>query len=358
MLMAITEKTQNVCTPHDKGYKKSLSNPREFLHFLRKYIGEEWMMTLSEEQLTLCDKEFIEKDYEGKEADLLFKITRENGQEVYLFLLQELQSYVDQTMVFRLLIYIVNTMLKYFLATDKKVRETAEFRLPAVVPVVFYNGSGKWTPVRRLREYQSGYEFLGGHVLDLEYYFVDLSTIEEEYILSTNTVLDNIMYCDKFRREQDLAGMVRKAYGRAAKLSAQEREEFHNWVRYILLSVCDNKKAVAEEMMAQAGKGGDDMAFEYTIIREFNREREEIRRQGVAEGKVQGKIEGRIEGRTEGKVEDRIEATLELLEELGRVPEQLEQTIRQQKDLDLLKKWHKFAASATAIEDFEEKIAH
>ena len=380
--MSQTKAVKRVNTPHDKGYKKSLSNPKEFLHFLQKYIGEEWMIALSETQLALCDKEFIEKDYEGKEADLLYKVTRKDGQEVFIFILQELQSYVDQTMIFRLLIYIVNTLLRHFLAADKNVRETVGFRLPAVVPIVFYNGSETWTAVRDLKEYQGGYEFLGEHILNLEYYFVDLSKIKEEYILSTNTVLDNIMYCDKFRRKQELVAAVRKAYGRVRQLGAQEREEFHNWVRYILLSVCDNKEAVVEEIMAQAENGDDNMAFEYTIIREFNKEREKVRREAATEGRMkgrkegiiegrkegrkegkiegrkEGKIEGRKEGRIEGKIEGKIEATLELLEDLGEIPEELEQKIREQKDLDILKKWHKFAASVSWIEEFEEKIAN
>lgn len=78
-------------------------------------------------------------------------------------------------------------------------------------------------------------------------------------------------------------------------MGAQEREEFHNWAKYILLSVCDNKEAVVEEILAQAEKGDVDMAFEYTIIREFNKEREKLRREAITEGKMEGRIEGRIE---------------------------------------------------------------
>ena len=57
-----------VTTPHDKGYKKSLSRPSEFLHFIKKYIRADWMMELKESDLILCDKEMLERDYEGKEA--------------------------------------------------------------------------------------------------------------------------------------------------------------------------------------------------------------------------------------------------------------------------------------------------
>ena len=92
------------------------------------------------------------------------------------------------------------------------------------------------------------------------------------------------------------------------------------------------------------------MAFEYTIIREFNKEREKLRREAITEGKMEGRMEGRIEGKRE--------AVLELLEDLGEIPEGLEQKIREQKDLNILKKWHKLAASVSEIEMFEEKIAN
>ena len=145
-----------VSAPHDKGYKKSLSQPGEFLHFLQKYRGADWMMVLKESDLSLCDKEMLERDYEGKEADLLYRVTMPDGREVFIFILQELQSYVDYTMVFRILIYIVNTLVKYFMDTGKKERERAGFRLPAIVPIVFYNGQDRWTAVKRMKDYQEG----------------------------------------------------------------------------------------------------------------------------------------------------------------------------------------------------------
>ena len=57
---------QKIFHPHDKGYKRDLSNPKEFLHFLQKYVGAEWTEHLSASQLHLCDKEFIERDYGGR----------------------------------------------------------------------------------------------------------------------------------------------------------------------------------------------------------------------------------------------------------------------------------------------------
>ncbi len=43
--------------------------------------------------------------------------------------------------------------------------------------------------------------------------------------------------------------------------------------------VCGNKQAVVDEIMAQAGNGDDNVAFEYTFIREFKEELEEMKKQ-------------------------------------------------------------------------------
>ncbi|MCI9144291.1 MAG: Rpn family recombination-promoting nuclease/putative transposase [Lachnospiraceae bacterium] len=271
-----------VNTPHDKGYRKSLSNPKEFLHFLKKYVGDDWTKKLKVSDLSLCDTKMLEKDYQGREADLIYKAHLPGDEDVFIFILQELQSSVDYTMIFRVLMYVVNTLLKHFLNTPENVRESAKFRLPAMVPIIFYNGSENWTAVKSLKEYQNCGELFGDHVLNLKYYLIDLSELKENYILSTNTVLDNIMYCDKFRKRDELAEAIRTSYKRIETLGAQEKEEFRNWVKYILLSICGNKKAVMEEILNWAGKGEDDMAFKYNIIKAFEDER--------AEGQVEGEL--------------------------------------------------------------------
>jgi len=274
---------KQVHLPHDKGYKRDLSKPKEMLHFLQKYVGADWTKELTEDQLVLCDKEFIEKDYEGKEADLLYQVNRKDGRKIYIFILQELQSTVDYTMIFRLLIYIMNTLLRFFLSVDPKEREKKGFRLPAVVPIVFYNGKEPWTAVRSLKEYQCDGSIFGTHVLDLEYYLVDLSEIEEDYILSTNTVLDNIMYCDKVRRQNELTSAVQKAYARILELGKQEIEEFDQWVQNILLSICNGREDVISEILNVIRNGDGDMAFKHGIILEYEENLEKARVSGIVE---------------------------------------------------------------------------
>lgn len=62
----------------------------------------------------------------------------------------------------------------------------------------------------------------------------------------------------------------------------------------------------------------------------------------------------RAEGKAEGRAEERAEMVLELLEDKGVVPEAVRERIMQERDLELLRKWHKMAAVSESIGQFLE----
>ena len=300
-------------TPHDKGYKRNLSNPKEFLHFLQKYIGDDWTKDIKVSQLKLCDKEFVGPDYEGREADLLYELTEPDGQKTYLSVLDELQSSVDYTMIFRILLYIVSALQRIFLTTDEKTRKRKDFRLPAIIPIVFYNGSRKWNAVTELREYQLNSNIFGSHVLNLKYYLVDLSQISETFILNSNTLLDNIMYCDKARKRTEFAEILSTVMERALKLDMQDRQELVNWIDNTLLPKAENKEKIKEMIGEYLKKGGDRMEFQHNLARYVDEDRKKNRREGRKEGEKKGR-------RAERKI---LNTLFQYLKDDGRIDELL-----------------------------------
>ena len=66
--------------------------------------------------------------------------------------------------------------------------------------------------------------------------------------------------------------------------------------------------------------------------------------------------EGREEGRSVGRLESRIEDILELLEELGQVPQRIVESIKAEDNLGVLSRWHKAAARAGSIAEFEANM--
>ena len=68
------------------------------------------------------------------------------------------------------------------------------------------------------------------------------------------------------------------------------------------------------------------------------------------------RLEGKIEGKMEGKIEGKIEDILELLEEFGHVPQRIAELIRAEDDMGVLSRWHKTAARASSIAEFEANM--
>ena len=64
----------------------------------------------------------------------------------------------------------------------------------------------------------------------------------------------------------------------------------------------------------------------------------------------------RREGEEAGRIKGMIEATLELLEDLGKVPQQVAQHIRQESDMNVLSRWLKCAARSSSIAEFETNM--
>ena len=77
---------------------------------------------------------------------------------------------------------------------------------------------------------------------------------------------------------------------------------------------------------------------------------------GRAEGRAEGKVEGRTEGRTEGRLSGIAESIIKLLEDQGKISEELQIRIMAEKDLQVLSKWLKLAARVDSIDVFRERM--
>ena len=64
----------------------------------------------------------------------------------------------------------------------------------------------------------------------------------------------------------------------------------------------------------------------------------------------------RLEGKEEGRLESKIEDIMELLGELGQIPQRVVELIKAEDNPDILSRWHKSAAKATSIMEFEANM--
>ena len=317
-----TQKNQTD-NPHDKGYKRIFSIKKHFLHFIKKYIAFDWMMELEEKDLELIDKEFITDQFDTYESDLVYKVYTKEG-VIYLFFLLELQSYNDFTMPFRLLIYMTAIWLDHFKNCDKNERSKKDYRLPAIMPIVLHNGERNWTASCRFSQMINNAELFGKYVVDFEYALVSVNTLTESKISNSNTLIDNIFLADKKRTRQDWTDGIVELIQRIRAMDTNDLNEWITWFSNVIRKLNEDERG---KLITQL-KEGDEKDMCSSFERLLNKEK--------AEGKA--------------------EAVIELLEDLGDLSDSLKACIMEQTDLELLKKWHKAAAKATSIEEFEEAV--
>ncbi|HEV8578541.1 MAG TPA: Rpn family recombination-promoting nuclease/putative transposase [Thermoanaerobaculia bacterium] len=132
---------------HDPGYKRLFSHPKMVEELLRGFLDGDWVAQLDFSTLERVGNSFVSADLRERHSDLIWRLRLKGGEGgwVYLYLLLEFQSTSDPLMAVRLLTYVA------LLLEDVVRREPPKpgDRLPAVFPLVLYNGKGRWrTPLR------------------------------------------------------------------------------------------------------------------------------------------------------------------------------------------------------------------
>ena len=132
---------------HDKTYKDLFSNKETFLNLIQSFVSDTWGKKLTKDNLVLVNKSYILSDYEEQESDIVYKANF-NGNDVYFYVLLEFQSSVDFRMPIRLLLYMIEIWREKLKNTKLNEFKRKSFRLPAIVPIVLYNGKNKWTAAK------------------------------------------------------------------------------------------------------------------------------------------------------------------------------------------------------------------
>ena len=293
------------------------------------------MMNLTENDLELINKEFTTVQFDTYESDLIYKVNTKEG-TIYLFFLLELQSYNDFTMPFRLLVYMIAIWMDYFKNCDKNVRKQKDFRLPAIMPIVLHNGEKNWTASRNFKEMIAHANVFGDYVVNFKYELVSINELTTMKIKNSNTLIDNIFLADKKKTRKEWIDGIPELIRRIREMN---KDDFNEWITWFFNVIKALNEEERNKLIEQLREGDEkDMCSSLEML--LNRE----------------KAEGRAEGKEEGKAEGKAEAVLELLEDIGEPSEILKNYVMKQTDLEVLRRWHKAAAKADSIKEFEQAI--
>ena len=181
---------------HDKTFKNLFSNKKEAVIFINKYLKlKDTKNELNSNQIEKCNTEFITKQKEQLETDILYRI---KGTKI--FILIEQQSKVDYFMPKRILYYYVEIMRE--IEKENESTNTNE-KLPIIYPMVLYTGRTKWTAKTEITEMQE--EIIGlEKALMLSYCLVDINNLTKEELIKERSSIAKAILLEKIRNKEEL----------------------------------------------------------------------------------------------------------------------------------------------------------
>ena len=217
---------------HDNGYKNLFSHPQMVRDLLVGFVHEPWVAELDWNTLEKVSGSYVTDDLRDREDDIVWRV-RFNERWLYVYLLLEFQSSVNEFMAVRLLTYL--GLLYQDIIKQKMF--TLSGRLPPVLPLVLYNGVRRWNAAQ---EISALIEVPPGRLQDytphLKYLLLDEGAIDESAPLALQNLTAALFRLEKSRTPTD---MVQAVAALVDWLQAPEqtsvRRAFAVWIRRVLL---------------------------------------------------------------------------------------------------------------------------
>jgi len=229
----LPEEQDRVHMPHDTGYRHLLSSKKAFLQLIRSFIRQGWAEQVDEASLELVNKSFILQDFQDKEADIVYR-AKLKDRDVIFYVLLELQSTVDFLIPYRLLLYMNEIWRSIFKDVPIKEAERKEFRLPAIIPIVLYNGKAPWTVPLSLKETLDSYQLFGEYLVDFRYFLINVHGYSEEELLELSNLISVVFMLDRVEELEEIVDCFYRAVSVIKKLTPEEFKLLKSWSKFIL----------------------------------------------------------------------------------------------------------------------------
>jgi predicted transposase/invertase (TIGR01784 family) len=174
---------------HDAAYKKLFSNRTIFQQLIETFITEAWVKELDFTACETLDKSFVADHYKETESDLIYKL-KLRGKTVYIYILLEFQSKVDPFMVLRVLYYILSFYMDYRM-NYKRIK-----KLPAVFPIVLYNGKAKWTASTDIQPLIESTPSLEAYAIQFQYLLLNEKAYAKEQLLTIRNIVSTLFLAE------------------------------------------------------------------------------------------------------------------------------------------------------------------
>jgi predicted transposase/invertase (TIGR01784 family) len=206
---------------NDSAYKYLFSSNEVVHQLLNRFINDEVVSRIAVEDIEPFDKSFVNDAFLDRESDVIYRVTLAD-REVYIYVLIEFQSTVDKSIPIRMLHYILGLY-------DQIYRTSTAGKLPAVFPILLYNGSERWTVPQNVRELIEP-SIAPRYIPSFEYYAIIEQDIPDETLQKIRGILSAVMYLEKRRDDVELRNAVDRVIDMVEAEQPEQLRMFKVWL--------------------------------------------------------------------------------------------------------------------------------
>lgn len=216
---------------HDHSYKHLFSHREMVADLLTGFVNQPWVQELDLTSLEKVNASYITDDLRERADDVVWRV-RFRDEWLYVYLLIEFQSTVDNFMAVRLLTYI--GLLYQDLIKSKQL--PIPNALPPVFPIVLYNGAKPWHAAEELRSLiQPVPSELQAFQPSLRYLLINESEYSEEELAPLHNLVATLFQLENSATIQNITRLVSSL---AIWLKAPEQQSlnraFTQWLKWVL----------------------------------------------------------------------------------------------------------------------------
>ncbi len=362
--------TKTLANPHDRFFKELFSRRETARDFVQHYLPPEIVKLLNLPTLEICKDSFVEANLSEHFSDVLYKVTLQNGQPTYIYLLFDHKSYADSLVSFQLLRYMVRVW-DLWLKQERKKRKGKSsqkpLKLPMIIPMVVYHGEASWNVSTELAGLFNLSPEFEQYVPNYQYQLYDLSDYQDDQIIGQVMLQVGLLILKHIHDERlgehlvDILKLLRNLHDQPTALAYLE-----TLLRYVSSGSSHLTEADLAEVLHEVLEdetGGEIMP---TLVEQWlERGRQEGiafgRQEGIAFGRQEGIAFGRQEGIAFGMAEGMAEGLIKAISRILviRFDSQPDQYAKQLKRLpwSALDKLNETALKIGSLAEFETALA-
>lgn len=294
--------------PRDSSSKLIFGNAELCSQFLRNYIDIPLLKNVKAEDIEDVTERYVPMFTEERNSDTVKRIKLEGNNTLFFISLIEHKTKVDYNVCMQLLrymIYIWEDYEKEMERHKKGISKTKGFKYPPILPIVYYEGTGKWTAARNFQERILFDKAFEPFTPKFFYKLIALNAYSIEQLAEKNDELSLVMLINRLQSIEEFQelNLPDEYFKNLSEHSTEEVLDIVARVTATMLRQLNLPEDEVEGFTEQVKERKMAVLFEHFKSVDIPAERKKAREEGHAEGRAEGHAEGLAKGLAEGLVE-------------------------------------------------------